>query len=302
MTTRYFTIVNPTAGGGRCGRRAPGALERLRAAGLTLDVHETTREGEASELAARAFQAGERRFLAVGGDGTSYEIVNGLFPGAEAAGEADRPVLGMLPLGTGNSFLRDFAIADAEAALSKLMKGETRPCDVVRATHAEGELHYINLLSVGFSAEAGGLTNRRFKPFGAVGYVAAVLITAARLEHPRFSIRLDERETDDRPCVLLSFSNSRYTAGTMMMAPHADPTDGALDVIRIGALGRLRFVRAFPSIFKGEHVRHPAVEEARASRIDLDLPGPVDVMVDGEVYRLKLERLEVLPGALEVVA
>ena len=294
----YFTIVNPAAGGGRCGKRAPAALARLRAAGLELEVHETERAGDATRLAAQAWRDGWRRFLAVGGDGTSYEIVNGLFPHEGA----ERPVLAMLPLGTGNSFLRDFDITTAERALEAIERGDTRRCDVVRATHVEGELYYINLLSLGFSAEAGGLTNRRFKPLGAAGYVAAVLLTAARLKHPRFSVCVDEGEQDERPCVLLSFSNSRYTAGTMMMAPAADPTDGSLDVIRIGQMGRLAFVGAFPSIFKGEHVRRPEVEQHRASRIDLNLPGPVDVMVDGEVQRLKLERLEVLPGALEVVA
>jgi YegS/Rv2252/BmrU family lipid kinase len=298
MTTRYFTIVNPAAGGGRCGRRAAEGLARLRRAGFALEVHHTRRAGEASELARRAWAGGHRRFLAVGGDGTSYEIVNGLFP---LAGD-ERPVLGMLPLGTGNSFLRDFAITDAEGALRALERNASRACDVVRATHAGGELYYINLLSLGFSAEAGELTNRRFKSLGAAGYVAAVLITAARLSHPRFPVRVDGAARDERPCVLLSFSNSRYTAGTMMMAPHADPCDGALDVIRIGAMGRLPFVRSFPSIFKGEHVLHPDVEEGRAARIELDLPGPVDVMVDGEIRHLALERLEVLPGALEVVA
>lgn len=296
--TGYFTIVNPAAGGGRCRKRVAAGLARLRAAGLELEVHETERAGDATRLAAQAWRDGWRRFLAVGGDGTSYEIINGLFP---HDGD-ERPVLAMLPLGTGNSFLRDFDITTAEEALAAIERGDTRACDVVRATHAGGELYYINLLSLGFSAEAGGLTNRRFKSLGAAGYVAAVLLTAARLKHPRFSVRVDEGERDERPCVLLSFSNSRYTAGTMMMAPDADPTDGALDVIRIGPMGRLSFVGAFPSIFKGEHVRRPEVEQRRASRIDLNLPGPVDVMVDGEVQRLKLERLEVLPGALEVVA
>jgi len=298
VSERWFTIVNPAAGGGRCGKRSPAALDRLRSAGLELDVHHTTRAGEATELVRGAWADGFRRFLGVGGDGTTFEIINGLFPNESE----ERPVLALLPLGTGNSFLRDFAITDADVALRAIEKGDTQSCDVVRATHADGELHYINLLSVGFSAEAGGLTNRRFKPLGPAGYIAAVLMTAARLKHPVFPIRVDEGETDKRPCVLLSFSNSRYTGGTMMMAPHADATDGSLDVIRIGEMGRLSFVSSFPSIFVGKHVRRPEVEEARAKRVDLDLSGPVDVMVDGEVLQLALERLEVVPSALEVVA
>lgn len=298
MSARYVVIVNPAAGGGRCGKRAKSALARLRRAGLVLDVHETKRAGEAQELARAAWAAGERCFLAVGGDGTSHELINGLFPHEGAA----PPRLAMLPLGTGNSFLRDFGIVDAERALVALERGKTRRVDVVRATHAGGQVHYINLLSVGFAAQAGELTNRRFKALGPFGYVLATLSTALRLRYPAFPMRLDGGPRDPRPCILVSFSNSRYTGGTMMMAPEADATDGELDVIRIGPMPRGAFVRAFPSIFRGTHVRRPEVETCRAKVVELDLAEPVDVMVDGEVVRLALERLEVLPGALEVVA
>jgi YegS/Rv2252/BmrU family lipid kinase len=294
---RYFTIVNPAAGGGRCGQRADEALERLDVAGLSLEVRRTSGAGQATALARAAWAEGYRRFLCVGGDGTSFEVVNGLFP---LSGD-ERPWLGMLPLGTGNSFLRDFHITSAEKALVRLGGERTRRCDVIRATHADGVIHYINLLSVGFSAEAGELTNRRYKRLGPAGYVVAVLQTAARLHFPSFPNRIDGGDRDARPCILLSFSNSRYTGGTMMMAPHADPTDGLLDVIRIGKMGRLRFVGAFPSIFQGRHVERPEVEECRARVVELDLSAPVDVMVDGEVMRLQLQRIEVLPGAIEVI-
>ncbi|MBX3273148.1 MAG: diacylglycerol kinase family lipid kinase [Sandaracinaceae bacterium] len=296
---RWLAVVNPAAGGGRCGKRAASALARLTGGGMPIDVFTTTRAGEGTERVRQEAAQGRRRFLAVGGDGTSYEIVNGLFP--RDAG-APTPTLAMLPLGTGNSFLRDFAITDADAALRAILAGETHLCDVVRAEHAGGAIHYINILSLGFSADVGALTNRRFKRLGAAGYVVSVFITAARLAQPSFPIRVDGGATDARACVLLSFSNSRFTGGTMMMAPHADPTDGALDVIRISAMPRLPFVRSFPSIFAGKHVEHPKVEETRARTVELDLTGPVDVMVDGEVLALALTRLEVLPGALEVVA
>ena len=296
--TRYFTIVNPSAGGGRCGRCAHDALRELRTHGLSLEVHHTSGPGHASELAREGFADGHRHFLSVGGDGTSYEVINGIFPNESG----ERPTIAMLPLGTGNSFLRDFALDSAERAMRAIVGGRTRGCDVVRVTHRDGALHYINILSVGFSAEAGELMNRRFKTLGPPGYVAAVLLTAARLKRPVFPIRVDDGELDARPCVLLSFSNSRFTAGTMMMAPRADVTDGSLDVIRIGAMGRLSFVQSFPSIFAGRHVDHNDVEQARAKSVALELAEPIDVMVDGEIMRIALERLEVLPAAVEVVA
>lgn len=298
MSGRYVTIINPAAGGGRCGRRARAALERLRSGGLELEVHETTRAGEATDIAREAWRRGERAFLAVGGDGTSYEVVNGLFP---CAGR-ERPRLGMVPLGTGNSFLRDFGVFSADDALKRIVRGTARSVDVVEVTHADGVLHFINLLSVGFTAEAGELTNRRYKAFGAAGYVIAVLSTALALRFPSFAVRLDGGPYDVRPCILLSFSNSRFTAGSMMMAPMADPTDGMLDVIRIAPMRRRAFIAAFPTVFRGTHIKRPDVEQGRARIVEVALENPVDVMVDGEIERIALSRMQVLPGALEVVA
>ncbi len=301
MSEPWITIVNPAAGGGRCGKQARDALYELREAGMRLATVETTGPGEASAIARDAFARGHRRFLSVGGDGTHYEVVNGLFPRTGHAGA--EPVLGMLPLGTGNSFLRDFGVTDVPRALAALVAGRHRPVDVVRATHKDGVLHYINLLSVGFTAHAGALTNKHFKPFGALGYVFAVLLGVARLGHPRFPTALDDApQHDDRPCTFISFSNSRYTGGTMMMAPDADATDGWLDVVRMGPLKRGELVSAFPRIFKGTHRAMAQYEGTRAKRVALSLDGPVDVMVDGEVLSVQLEALEVLPGALQVVA
>ncbi len=296
----YLTIVNPAAGGGRARRKVGDALERLRRAGLALDVRETARAGHAREMARTARARGQKRFISVGGDGTGFEVVDGIF--AAKAPNGEPPTLGLLPLGTGNSFLRDFDIDSTDLAIEAIARGREKECDVVRADHAGGALHYINLLSIGFSARAGSLTNDRFKPFGMAGYVMAVLTCVARLEHPVFPLRLDGGDVDRRPAALLSFSNSKFTGGTMMMAPGADVSDGELDVIRVGALGRLRFVRAFPAIFKGTHIELDDIEQTRARRVELEGIGEVECMVDGEVLRLDLRALEVLPSALKVLA
>jgi diacylglycerol kinase (ATP) len=299
VSESYVVVLNGKAGGGRCAARAREVLPRLREAGLALDVRETTAAGDATGIVRAAYAGGARRFLSVGGDGTTYEVVNGLFPEAERAPDV---VVGMLPLGTGNSFLRDFGIVDAEGAIAALLRGESRAVDVVRATHDAGAIYYVNLLSIGFSATVGALTNRRYKPLGQAGYAFAVVNSLARLAHPTFPLRLDESEAIDlRPCTLLSFSNSRCTGGTMQMAPNANPADGELDVIRVGAMGRRELLRTFPKIYKGTHLAHPAVSETRARCVAFADPFPTDVMVDGEVLELTLRELRVLPGALRVI-
>ncbi len=296
---RYFAVINGAAGGGRCRSRFDRVHGRLTEAGLELDLRLTEGPRHAIELVRDAYEAGERRFLLVGGDGTSYEAINGLFAGGS---NPEGVVVGMLPLGTGNSFLRDFGITNEEAALEAILRGRKRKVDVVRCEHAGGVLHYVNILSIGFTARAGALTNQRFKPLGPAGYIAATLVSVARLEYPVDPIRLDGGPTDARPASFLSFSNSKYTGGAMMMAPKADPTDGKLDIVRAGTLSRAAFVATLPKIFSGTHVDRLDVEEAQARRVDFVEPREQDVMVDGEIVRLAIRSLEVLPSALEILA
>jgi len=245
-----------------------------------------------------SYRAGQRRFLAVGGDGTSYEIVNGLFPGAESG---ERPTLAFLPLGTGNSFLRDFTDRGAEYATRALLEGRSRTCDVLRMTHRDGVIHYLNLLSMGFTANVAALTNRRFKSLGEFGYLLGVFLCLLRLRREAFPLRVDgEPEWDRRRCLFLTFNNSKFTGGKMMIAPQADPTDGLVEFVRWGPIGRLGLLANLRRLYDGSHVAHPLASRRAARRIEFALEGPVDVMVDGEVRTLDCRALDVLPAALEV--
>ena len=299
MTPRWLTIVNPAAGHGRCRRHAQTELAALREAGADLDVRTTEAPGHAGELAREAWRSGVSDFLAVGGDGTCFEVLNGLAGRAEPGRRAR---IATLPLGTGNSFLRDYGIVDAKGAAAALLADARRTVDVVHCEHRDGVLHYLNIVGLGFAARAGAMTNRRFKSFGRHGYVLAVVGCVVRMRTPTFPLRLDGGPLDERPCSMLSVCNSRFTGGDMMMAPAADAADGLLDVVRIGPLGRVRLLRAFPRIFKGTHVELPEVECSRARRVDFPDGEPIDAMIDGEVRTLALRSLQVAPGAIDVVA
>jgi diacylglycerol kinase (ATP) len=296
--TKFLAVVNPAAGGGRCGQRFPAALETLRSQGLEIDVAMTSRAGEGTEIARREWLSGRRHFIAVGGDGTSYEIVNGLFP--EALGGAERPTLGFLPLGTGNSFLRDFTDKGAEYSLKTLAEGKIQPCDVVRVECREGTFFYINILSYGFTADVGALTNRRFKRFGEAGYITAVVVRTALLKATPYPMTVDGGARNNNPFMFVSINNSQYTGGKMRMAPHASVNDGKVAVVEVGRMGRIGLLRTFPKIFDGKHVENPKVNTYDASTIDFHLDAPLDLMVDGEVITMTPVRLDVLKHAIEV--
>jgi diacylglycerol kinase (ATP) len=296
----FLAVVNPAAGGGRCRKLVGPALDRLRAGGISLNVVETGAPGQATALVRDAFAQGYRNFIAVGGDGTSYEVVNGLFPFPSETVEPAR--LAFLPLGTGNSFLRDFSDRGVEFAIDALLARRSIPCDVLRLTHQTGVLHYINLLSMGFSADVAALRARRFSGWGEVGYQSSIFISLARFRRRPFPLRVDgDAEIDRRPCLFLTFSNSKFTGGTMMIAPKAEVNDGLIEFVRWGPIGRLGLIRNLPTLYDGTHINHPLAERRPAKRIDFDLDAPVDVMVDGEVFTLHCQSLDVLPSALYVV-
>jgi diacylglycerol kinase (ATP) len=298
LMERFFAIVNPAAGGGRSEKLAAPALARLREGGLHIDVIASTAPGHAAQLAREAFEQGYRRFIAVGGDGTAHEMLNGVF----SAGAAQRRIsLGFLPLGTGNSFLRDFTTDGAEASLQAILAGRRRSVDLMKLTHSGGEIYSFNLLSIGFTADVGALTNRRFKGLGQLGYLLGVFVCVAQLNRRVFALRCDDdKEWDERRCLFLTFNNSKYTGGTMMIAPDADPSDGTIEFVRWGPIGRLGLVRMLPKLYDGTHVKHPLASRRAVRHVEFNVPVPVDVMIDGEIVSLQCQALDILPAAMDV--
>lgn len=297
VSAAYYAIVNGAAGGGRCAKRAPDALGQLEHHGVALDAVFTEGPRHAIELARGAAAKGCRRFLSVGGDGTASEVVNGLVA-ADASKDCE---LAMLPLGTGNSFLRDFGILNVEAAVSAIARGKSTPIDLLRLVHRDGVIHFINTMGTGFVARVGELTNARFKFLGSAGYITAVLLCIIRLQYERNTLRY-AGTTDDAATVLTSFSNTQYTGGSMRMAPDAQVADGLLDVIRAGPLGRAALVAAFPRIFSGTHTELEEVWTRQVDRVDFVNPSLQPVLIDGDLFQLAPVSIDVLPGALRLIA
>jgi diacylglycerol kinase (ATP) len=295
---RFIAIVNPAAGGGRAGKLAGPKLAELREQGLSIDVIASGSPGHAAQLAREAYAQGYRRFLAVGGDGTAHEVINGIFSDGPPS---RRVALGFLPFGSGNSFLRDFSNEGAAASVAALLAGRTRPVDLLRLTHAGGAIYSFNLISVGFTADVGATANRRFKPFGQLGYLLGVFVRVAQLQHQPFALRCDgETEWDERRCLFLAFNNSQFTGGTMHIAPNADASDGLIEFVRWGAIPRLGLLRTLPRLYDGSHIKHPLAARKAVRHVDFNVAEPVDVMIDGEIRTLKIQTLDILPAALDV--
>jgi YegS/Rv2252/BmrU family lipid kinase len=294
-----LAIVNPAAGGGRCGRRARQILPRLRELGIELEVRETSGRGDATGIAAEEWRAGRRCFVAVGGDGTAFEVLNGLLPQARPGQEP--PTMGILPLGTGNSFVRDFAENGEDYSIEAIRRDVPRPCDVLHVRHAAGELFALGTVSLAFAADVAALANRRLKRLGRLGYTLGVLLRLAALAPLRLVLDVDREGERELDTVLLCVQNNRHVGGNMLMAPRAEIDDGRADLVVAAPVSRLELLRTFPRIFRGTHVHHPAVSTRPFETVALRGAPELDTMVDGESLRLRIFGIEVVPGAIRIL-
>ena len=299
---RTLLVVNPAAGHGRGCKVFEGLEPHLRGAFPGLEVRFSERAGRSVEIGREAAGIGFDRVLCLGGDGTPYEFLNGLYAG----GRPDRrPEIGLIPAGTGNSFLRDFGIETPDQALDAILSGRRRRVDLVEFEDQERgrttRRYSLNIIGVGLIADILRLTNERLKFLGAAGYSAAVLIRLARGMSNRIVIEADGRRLEAANSALV-VSNSKFTGGKMMIAPQAAPSDGRADLVLFNNVNRRQIVSIFSGVFSGKHADHPRVHMRQAAAISVEADPPLRLMADGELAGWTPLRIRVLPDELDLLA
>jgi len=290
---RLVVVANPTAGRGKGGRLV-GKVDRMLAeAGI---AHEFRISGSAEELIAHvrtAAEEGARTIAVLGGDGSVGLAANGILETGAT--------LAILPSGTGDDFAHSLGVGSLGAAVRALADPNVVPIDVVRVTTDTERRVYVNVAGAGFDSEVTEAANAMRIDLGATGtYIASVLKVLSRFTPAGFRIELDG-EIVEGPHMLVVVANAVRYGGGMRVAPDASVVDGALDVLLLRALGTGAFLRAFPKVFRGTHVRHPAVTMTTARRIAIDADRRVQVYADGERIGPLPARFEVVPGALPIV-
>lgn len=287
---KILLIANPVAGHRRGQRAGEQAGRLLRESGHDYRLAFTEAPGHATELARAAGAAGHELVVAIGGDGTVHEVVNGL-AGSPAA-------LGVIPCGSGNDFARTACLqTSTEAAVRALFTGERRAFDLGRVN----DRYFVNVAGVGFDAEAAALANRRGKRRGgAVTYLGAILSTLARYRCSPAEVILDgvSMQVD---LFLLAAGNGRFLAGGMKVCPTAVPDDGLLEVVLGDGLGKLETLAVLPRVYGGGHVRHPKVSVFAAREVTVRPQADLTVQADGEIVGKAPATFSVVPGGLQVV-
>jgi diacylglycerol kinase (ATP) len=290
-----LVIANPIAGR----NRVQAALPRLRelctrhfpGAPLVL----TEGPGHAESLARAAAASGYDRVVAVGGDGTVGEVLNGLATSATA--------LAIVPYGTGNDLARELQVPWAlDEALACAATGVRRRIDL----GTEGGRYFGVIVGVGFAAEVMRQTNRRTGlAKGPAAIFLAILQTLADLRPLPVVLVLDEGTPEERrvetPLTALFVMNTQTTGGGLRLCPEAVPDDGLLDLCLMKDIGRLDLVATLPRAYQGRHVGHPKVAFFRARSVRVEAPEPMTKMFDGDLFGDAPLAAQACPGALEVI-
>ncbi len=292
-------VVNPRAGRGRVRLLLPALRTALEELGLDHRVELTRGPWHAAELARQAVREGHRLVVAVGGDGTVHEVVNGLME----AGSAEPPVLGVIQAGTGGDFCRTLGIPHEVPRAVRLLAGEgTHPLDLGRVrfqTPAGPQTRWFaNVAEAGYGGEVVARAARLPRRLGRLVYLLAAWATLGAFRGYSVEIRADGRSYRGKMNNTV-VANAQFFGGGMRVAPRASPFDGLLD-LQIWHGRKLDVFTKVPKIYRGEHVPDPGILELRVSRVEILSEERVVVEADGEVLGTAPASFEVVPGALRL--
>jgi diacylglycerol kinase (ATP) len=294
-------LVNPASANGSTGRRWPEIAHRAAAVGLEGETLFSTRPGEIADLAARAAREGARLVVAVGGDGTVNETVNGL----RRAGATDVE-LAVVSRGTGTDFVQSLGIPkDVERAVAVARDGRVRVVDVGRARYrawdgSPAESYFANFAGAGISGAIARRANASSKALGGrISFMWATVAVFVGWKSTPATVTVDGERRFGRMFEILAM-NGEYTAGGMRMAPGASPQDGLLDVVLIGDVTKADFVRTFPKVYRGRHLGHPKIEVLQGATVTVEAEETLPVALDGEQPGTTPATFEVVRGALRV--
>lgn len=312
---KTLVIRNPTAGHFRVRALWPQIELALKDAGMDFDAIATEAPLQATDIARSAAQ-NYRAIVAIGGDGTVSEVVNGLMQHSE---ESETIALGIVPVGNGDDFAKMLppeaplggASYDWRSGVQKVIAGQSRLYDVGRmradeaSTKSKERCHYfVNVVDVGFGAHT--VQNFASVPkwiLGQPAYLAAVLKTLINYPTLRMRMQFDDAPAFDQVTTIAAIGNGRCFGGGFWVCPDAHADDGCLDVMVSEKITRRTILRLLPKLQRGTHVSEAVVTMSRAKRVVLESGEPFFVEADGEMPYTPTRRLEVdiLPGRLRVM-
>ncbi len=302
-------VVNPQSAGGKTERRWPELRATIQEAYGTFEERFTRAAGDATAMTREALRDGADLVVAVGGDGTINEVVNGFFDGEQAVSPSAS--FGIIPAGTGGDFIKTLNIPRETSAAAANLKSAPRAIDVGRLRYvtdggAPALRHFINIASFGIGGLVDRYVNESSKAFGGkVSFAIATLKAGAKYKNATVRLVLDGAPAREGKIYNVAVANGRYFGGGMKVAPDAAIDDGWFDVVTLGDFGFGDLLFRGLDIYSGKHLKNPKVTVHRARKIEATpVDGAAEVLldVDGEAPGRLPATFELLAGALKVRA
>ncbi|MEW6172900.1 MAG: diacylglycerol kinase family protein [Bacillota bacterium] len=297
-------VVNPAAGNGSVRRAWPGIARLLNSAGLEFTYGFTGRPGDGKELARKVLSQGCDCVVAVGGDGTVNEVLNGLL----AEDIPPRARLGIIPCGTGRDLARTLSIPRSPAgAVARLAEGRARLVDVGRITfstedNGASRRYFLNVADAGLGGETTARVNSAGKQLGGfLSFLRGALVTMSAYRPQTVRIDIDGEFSEQIDITTVALANGRYFGGGMFIAPQARMDDELFDVVVIRGMPRPELALNLLKVYSGRHLDHPKVALRRGRRIVIDSHERVCVEADGEPAGYLPAEFSIVPEALRVI-
>ncbi|HPF21799.1 MAG TPA: diacylglycerol kinase family lipid kinase [Syntrophomonas sp.] len=302
---KVLFIVNPQSGGGRTSKQWKKVERWLRMKNYSFDVQPTERAMHACEIAGDALRKGYDHIIAVGGDGTINEVVNGFFLNHEDIRE--RAFLSVLPMGTGSDFARVLPVSASADYVEKLLTDcQEMACDIIKTEYlgwngSPQTRYFINVADVGVGCETCIRLNKKSKVMGGfLSFLLTFLGVLFSFKSPEFTVEVDGELFYSGKSSLLAINNGKYFGGGVMIAPQASLDDGLMDIMLLKDANTFDFLTALPSAYKGKHLDHPKIKLTQGRQVKLSSAVHIGLEMDGETPGTGDAMIRIVPAGIKL--
>ncbi|MEJ6952321.1 diacylglycerol/lipid kinase family protein [Natronospora cellulosivora (SeqCode)] len=306
MSKKIMAVVNPVSSGGKTAKNWPQYIKYFQEEGLSIDSSYTSYPGHGVKLAREAVEKGYHYIMAVGGDGTINEVVNGLFKDNKLINEKIKLLI--FAQGTGSDFIRTLGLKKGPEEIVKVMGRENiKSIDIGQVTYKSYDgnkesRYFINMADTGIGAATAKLVNESSKIFGGfLTYLWGIIRTLIVYRNRKVKVKVDGKLKYQEKLNSLIIANGKYFGGGIMIAPEAELDNGSLNILALKNLSKIDIIFNLIRAYKGTHLSHPLLESIKGLELSIDSDYPLDLEIDGESVGTVPASFQLLESSLSVL-
>ncbi|MFA9392953.1 MAG: diacylglycerol kinase family protein [Prolixibacteraceae bacterium] len=307
ISAKWLVVLNPNAGGSQASIEWPLISEELSKQGFDFEMVRTEKPKHAISLTISKIEQGYRNIIAIGGDGTLHEVVNGIMQ--QKSVDVSSILLAMISVGTGNDWIKTHKIShDFKEAIQQIKKGDTILQDVGKITYIENEAkhqtrYFINSVGIGFDARVVkyGLPGKVKGKSKKSDFIIGLLRSLISHKNVGSLIHLDHQIIDTK-IYNLTIGVCQFKGGGFKLSPHAVPDDGLLDVTLACKISKRKLIVSLPKLFGGKVDKIKYFDFYQVQDLKLDISGPMCTEADGEYLGLHPLQVSVIPNQLRLIS